>query len=195
MKLHSLFFIFALFLVGCATEGGQDDVQDVVQDSVVIDEPTTDVVVTAPQNPPTKKKPLLGKKDLPTSPDGEVVELQTEEVVEEVVVAPIFFDCEIKKRNRAQARCSEKSLQTYVEESIQFEGEDGVEHYASVKIVIRANGSTGTVSVLGTSDEQFGAAVVKTLKNLNVDGLMWTPAYKGETAISYDYYTEFEIKY
>jgi hypothetical protein len=196
MKLHSLFFILMLSLFGCTTEGDVDTTEQERGDTIIVDAPTGDVidypVVTAPTK---KKKPLLVEKDLPKSPDGSVVEMTTEEVEEEVITAPIFFDCEIKKREKSQMRCTEKSLQTYVEEFLQFEGEEGSEHYASVKIVVRPNGSTGTVSVLGTSDEQFGVAVVKTIKNLNVDGLMWTPAYKGETAISYDYYTEFEIKY
>lgn len=197
MKLNSLFFILMLSLFSCTTEGDVDTTEQEGTDTVIVDAPTGGVVdapvVSAPAK---KKKPTLKEEDLPKSPDGTVVEMSTEEVEGEVVITPpIFFDCEVKKRERSQMRCSEKSLQSYVEEHIEFEGEEGVEHYASVKFVIRANGSTGTVTILGTSDDQFGAAVISTLKKLNVEGLMWTPAYKGGEAINYDYYTEFEIKY
>jgi hypothetical protein len=199
MKLHSLFFILMLSLFSCSTGGDVDTTEqegtDTV-DTVIVDAPTGGVVDAPVVTAPTKKnKPLLVEKDLPKSPDGTVVEMTTEEEEQPLVTAPIFFDCEIKKRAKAQMRCSEKSLQTYVEEHIEFVGEEKSEHYASVRIVIRPNGSTGTVTVLGTSDEQFGAAVVKTIRNLNVDGLMWTPAYKDSVAVAFDYYTEFEINY
>jgi hypothetical protein len=196
MKLHSLFFILMLSLFSCTTEGDVDTTEQEGTDTVIVDVPTGGVVDAPVVSAPIKKKkPVLKQEDLPKSPDGTVVEMSTEEVEESVVTAPIFFDCELKKRERSQMRCSEKYLQSYVEEHIEFEGEEKSEHYASVRIVIRPNGSTGTVTILGTSDDQFGAAIVKVIKKLNVDGLMWTPAYKDGEAISYDYYTEFEIKY
>lgn len=194
MKLHSLFFILMLSLFSCSTEGDVDTTEQEGTDTVIVDAPTGGVVIEPEITTPVKKNvPVVVEKDVITSPDGSVVELSEEEPEE--VVSPIFFDCEHKRREKAWMRCSEKALQDYVTSTVDFQGLEGEEHYASVKFVIRKNGSVGLVQILGSSTPEFGLAVQKAIKKLNADGLIWTPALQGDTPIDFDYFTEVEITY
>lgn len=208
MKLHSLFLIFALFLFGCATEGTDDHTDTHTVDSLIIDEATEDVVdvVKIKKSRRTLEKevkdPSEGTKEVlkgGTSGGGEVgsssLTDKEEEPKEVEITSPVFFDCDHKKRDKSKARCSEKELQNYLANNLEFAGEEGSEHYASVSISIRTNGSVGLVTILGSSTPEFGEAVKKTVKQLNADGLIWTPAYKGDEAVPFTYFTEFEVKF
>ena len=193
MKLHSLFLITAFLVTGCQPKTSTDAVVSDGADTLIIEKPVSPDVSPSPVKAPVKVKPIVKDTEKLVSPDGSVVELSSEEDVE--VVSPIFFDCEHKRKDRARDRCSEKLLQDFVLSTLEFEGAEGEEHYASVKFTIKTNGATSNVTILGSSSDAFAAAVKKALLKLNEEGYIWTPAVQGDLPVHFDYFTEFELKY
>lgn len=192
-----ILFISAFAITSCKSDGQFDFSADTVTDSVS----TVVEVSTTPTTVPVKPKPEVEKaetlptstvKELPVKTSTPVQEVQEEEVA--VVSPPVFFDCD-HKRERKEARCTEKALQDYVQTGLDFEGIQDSTYTATVRIAIRTNGSVGIVQVLTSTDETFSRALIKTIKQLNTDGLIWTPAMQDSIAVPFDYFTEFEFTF
>jgi hypothetical protein len=198
MKLRN--FVFSIIMLAgfaaCTSEGSFDFGSDSTVDSTAV----TEQVVVTPEASPTTTTPSTRPKPkvvepLPTTPQE--LPLKTDQPGEEEVVEvtpAVFFDCD-HKRERREARCTEKALQEYVEANLEFEGEQDSTYSATVSIGIRSNGSVGLVKVLTSSHDGFGASIARTIKQLNTDGLIWTPAMQGEEAVSFEYFTEFIFEF
>lgn len=193
-----ILFISALAVTSCKSDGQYAFGTDTTTDSTATAVEVPTAVTTVPVKPKPEVKeaetlPTSTVKELPLKTSTPVQEVQEEEEVS-VVTPPVFFDCD-HKREKKEARCTEKALQDYVQTGLDFEGIEDSTYTATVRIGIRTNGSVGIVQVLTSTDETFSRALIKTIKQLNADGLIWTPAMQDSIAVPFDYFTEFEFTF
>ena len=198
MNLRNLILFISLFgVISCTPDGEWELGNDSTNDSIAVEEVAA-VEIAESTSKTVKPKPQVSEAEILPSTTPNELPLESsipDEIEEEVEVRPaVFFDCD-HKRERKEARCTEKALQDYVQTGLDFEGIQDSTYTATVRIAIRTNGSVGVVQVLTSTDETFSRALIKTIKQLNTDGLIWTPAMQDSIAVPFDYFTEFEFTF